>query len=46
METTTWIWISGALSALLSGLGKTGIPGVGILPIALFALLFPARASV
>jgi uncharacterized membrane protein YfcA len=46
VETTTWIWISGALSALLSGLGKTGIPGVGILPIALFALLFPARASV
>ncbi len=46
MDTTPWLWIAGAASAFVSGLGKTGIPGIGILPIALFALLFPARASV
>jgi len=43
---TTGLWIAAGALAFVSGIGKTGIPGVGILPVALFALLFPAKASV
>jgi uncharacterized membrane protein YfcA len=46
VEITTGMWIAGAAAAFASGIGKTGIPGVGILPIALFAMIFPAKASV
>ena len=34
-----------AAAALLIGLSKTGIPGAGILPIAMAALVLPAKAS-
>ena len=46
MDTSTFVWVAGAAGAFASGLGKTGIPGIGILPIALFAMIFPAKASV
>jgi uncharacterized membrane protein YfcA len=39
-------WAAGAAVAFVSGIGKTGIPGIGILAVALFAMIFPARASV
>jgi uncharacterized membrane protein YfcA len=39
-------WLVLALSAFLVGVSKTGIPGLGILPVPLMALLLPARASV
>lgn len=42
----TWQWIIGWLGALLVGLGKGGLPGLGNLTIALYALAFPARESV
>jgi uncharacterized membrane protein YfcA len=41
-----WQWALGALGAFLVGLSKTGIPGLGILNVAIFALVFPARDSV
>jgi uncharacterized membrane protein YfcA len=41
-----WQWGVGAAGAILVGVSKTGVPGLGILTVALFALGFPARASV
>jgi hypothetical protein len=38
-----WLWL--ALAAFCSGLSKTGIAGLGILPVALFANALPARDS-
>jgi uncharacterized membrane protein YfcA len=46
MQLDLWQWAIGALGAALVGLSKTGIPGLGILSVALFALVFPARDSV
>jgi uncharacterized membrane protein YfcA len=46
MHLELWQWALGALGALLVGLSKTGIPGLGILNVAIFALVFPARESV
>lgn len=40
-----WEWTLGILGALLIGLSKTGIPGIGIFSVALFALIIPARQS-
>lgn len=39
-------WFAVALSALIVGISKTGIPGVGILPTILMALVLPAQKSV
>jgi uncharacterized membrane protein YfcA len=46
MHLELWQWALGALGAFLVGLSKTGIPGIGILNVAIFALAFPARDSV
>lgn len=46
MHLEVWQWALGALGAFLVGLSKTGIPGLGILNVAIFALVFPARESV
>lgn len=40
-----WAWVVLALAALTIGLAKTAIPGGGILPVALFAAVLPARTS-
>jgi uncharacterized membrane protein YfcA len=40
-----WQWALAALGALFVGLSKTGIPGIGIFAVSLFAIIFPARAS-
>jgi len=40
-----WQWSLLALAALLAGFSKTGIPGVGILFVAVFANLMPARQA-
>ncbi len=40
-----WAWAVLALAALTIGLAKTAIPGGGILPVALFAAVLPARMS-
>jgi uncharacterized membrane protein YfcA len=46
MHLELWQWALGAFGAFLVGLSKTGIPGLGILNVAIFALAFPARESV
>jgi hypothetical protein len=38
-------WLCLAVAAFCSGLSKTGIAGLGILPVALFANVLPARES-
>jgi hypothetical protein len=45
MELTQWQWLMLGLGAFLAGLSKTGIAGLGILPVALFANALPARES-
>lgn len=40
-----WQWIILAVAAFCSGLSKTGITGLGILPVVLFANVLPARES-
>lgn len=39
-------WIAVALCAVMVGIAKTGIPGIGILVIPLMATVLPARSSV
>ncbi|MBC8160930.1 MAG: sulfite exporter TauE/SafE family protein, partial [Roseiflexaceae bacterium] len=41
-----WQWALVALGAFIVGLSKTGIAGIGILPVAIFASVLPARESV
>jgi uncharacterized membrane protein YfcA len=41
-----WQWALGTLGAFLVGLSKTGIAGLGVLSVALFASALPARDSV
>lgn len=38
-------WLILCLCALMVGIAKTGVPGIGILAVPLLALLFPAKAS-
>lgn len=44
-ELAPWAWIILGLAAIAIGLAKTAIPGGGILPVALFATVLPARTS-
>jgi uncharacterized membrane protein YfcA len=46
MHLELWQWALGALGAFLVGISKTGVPGLGILNVAIFAVVFPARESV
>lgn len=41
-----WQWLLAYLGAFLIGLSKTGIAGIGILAVAIFASVLPARESV
>lgn len=45
MHLDTWQWILLALGAFTTGLSKTGIAGVNVLGVALFANALPARDS-
>lgn len=45
MHFEPWQWALMALSAAFAGFSKTGIPGLGILFVAIFANLMPARQS-
>ncbi|TAH49405.1 MAG: sulfite exporter TauE/SafE family protein [Chloroflexota bacterium] len=40
-----WAWAIAILGALLIGISKTGVAGLGVFAVALYALIFPARAS-
>lgn len=46
MNTGLCPWILGLCAALIVGLAKTGIPGVGILAAPLMVMVFPAKQSV
>jgi uncharacterized membrane protein YfcA len=46
MHFELWQWALACLGAFLVGLSKTGIAGLGVLSVALFALILPARESV
>lgn len=45
MDLTLQGWIVVALCALMGGVAKTGIPGLGILAVPIMALVLPARES-
>jgi uncharacterized membrane protein YfcA len=45
MNLNFWQWLLLGLGAFFTGLSKTGIAGLGVLPVALFANALPARAS-
>ncbi|MDD5483142.1 MAG: sulfite exporter TauE/SafE family protein [Kiritimatiellae bacterium] len=40
------IWVIGAMTGLITGLAKTGLPGCGILAVPLMIMIFPAKLSV
>lgn len=44
-DLTWWAWVIAILGALLIGVSKSGIAGLGVLAVAMFTLIFPARAS-
>lgn len=44
-ELAWWGWAIAIVGALWIGISKTGIAGLGILAVALFAIIFPARLS-
>ncbi len=41
-----WQWLLGALIAVISGVAKTGVPGMGIVMIPMMPLIFPGNESV
>lgn len=42
LQLQLWMWPLAIFGALLIGLSKTGVPGVGIFAVALFTLLYPS----
>lgn len=45
MELAWWGWLIAVIGAFLIGVSKTGIAGLGVFAVAMFTLIFPARAS-
>ena len=43
---TMWQWLLGAAAALLVGISKTGVPGVGILVVTMLAQAFGGWTSI
>ncbi len=41
----THMWVLAVIAALLVGVSKTGVPGIGMLSVAIFANLMPAKQS-
>ena len=46
MHLELWQWILGGTAALMIGVSKTGVPGIGILVVPLLASVFGGRPSV
>jgi uncharacterized membrane protein YfcA len=46
MHLGLWQWVLAALAAYMSGLAKTGVAGLSVLGVAIFASVLPARESV
>lgn len=45
MNFEPWQWVLLYAAAVISGFSKTGIPGISILSVSIFALILPARES-
>jgi uncharacterized membrane protein YfcA len=45
MSFELWQWVLLYVAATISGFSKTGIPGISILSVSIFALILPARES-
>ncbi len=45
MNLLPWQWAAAALAALLVGLAKTGVPGLGLLFVSIFANIMPPRTA-
>ncbi len=45
-DLTWWAWAIAILGALLIGISKSGIAGLGVLAVASFTLIFPPRESI
>ncbi|HEY1848638.1 MAG TPA: sulfite exporter TauE/SafE family protein, partial [Opitutaceae bacterium] len=45
MSFTLWQWAAAAVAALLIGVAKTGITGISLLFVVIFASIMPARES-
>jgi hypothetical protein len=43
---TAWAWVLAGTVAFVMGVSKTGIPGLGILAVTVFAMIMPAKDSV
>lgn len=46
LELEWWQWVWAAVGAILIGFSKTGIAGLGVLFVAIFANIFPAKHAV
>jgi hypothetical protein len=44
-ELSPWQWALAALGGLVTGISRTGLPGIGTLAVPLFAMALPPRAS-
>lgn len=44
-ELAWWGWVIAIIGGFWIGISKTGIAGLGVLAVAMFTLIFPARAS-
>jgi uncharacterized membrane protein YfcA len=41
----SWQWVVAVVAAVLVGVGKTGVSGLGMLPVAIYAQLVPAKQA-
>ncbi len=45
MTLESWQWVLAAIGALFVGVSKTGIAGLGLLPVVIFAQIMPAKQA-
>jgi hypothetical protein len=45
IELPPWSWVLAVTAAVIVGLSKTGIPGLGVFAVAIFANILPAKMS-
>ena len=45
MSLDLWQWILAIVGALLVGISKTGVAGLGLLAVVMFAQVFPAKQA-
>ncbi len=45
IELSPWGWVLAVVAAVIVGLSKTGLPGLGVFAVAIFANILPAKSS-